>query len=587
MGTSLPLDTQFLLQANRRLGLVSAVFAGAVAMLVGTAFLLYGVFGWDEPDHLPHFLAAQTVLFLVSLAMAFMSWRRVFDPVTLVKVGMVYQVLGALILSICAFQGDMLVQPLMAKLSWLAVWILLFPLFVPGPPLRSLAVSLLSASMAPAVFFSWSLLGGHELPQLPVLVESFVPYYVCAGLAVIPAWLVYDLGSTASAARNTARQLGSYQLTDLLGKGGMGEVWRAEHGLLARPAAIKLVGRPTGEAGDPLTERPVEIRKRFEQEAQAIAALTSPHTVSLYDYGLTDDGTLYYAMELLDGLDFETLVKRFGPVSPARSIYLLRQVCESLAEAHRAGLIHRDIKPANLMACRIGGRVDFVKVLDFGLVRRAHDEHDPSVSGANCVLGTPGFMAPEQAKSSAEVDGRADIYALGCVAYWLLTGTMVFEDASGIGMIVKHVQEVPSPPSTRVEQHIPPTLERLVLDCLAKDPDRRPQTAEALMQRLTRLRIGRVWTQQQAHLWWHARLKEFVPRDEEAMPSWSSIQLPPLPPQLEQLEDDLGQLHEGTDTTDLAPFPIVPVSAISDARIRARMRAAANPKLARAGKRAP
>lgn len=510
------LDTQFLRVANRRLGLMSGVFAGAVGLLVTSSLLLYGPLGWAAPEHLPHFLGAQSALLVLSLSMAALVRYEVFSTRVTLRLGLVYQVAGALVISICAFQGRMLVQPVMVTLSWLAVWILLFPLFVPGPPLRSFGVAFLSATTAPAVFLSWSWLRQEPLPPLPVLADTFLPYYVCAGLAVIPAWLVYDLGEAVSEARARARRLGSYELVERLGRGGMGEVWRADHALLAREAAIKLVRPESLQARNTPAERK-ETLERFEREAQATAALTSPHTVTLYDYGVTEDGTLYYAMELLDGIDLETLVERFGPVSPARAVHFLRQACESLAEAHAAGLIHRDVKPANLMACRVGGRHDFVKVLDFGLVKRSHGAERGGAleTDHDYLVGTPAFLAPELATAREEADGRADLYALGCVAYWLLTGRLVFEQDSAVGIVADHVHLPPPPPSLKSEQHIPPALEEVVLQCLAKDPSRRPGSADELARRLAAVPLTRAWGEEQAKAWWTARL----PRRTSAAPS--------------------------------------------------------------------
>jgi len=515
------LDAQFLEKANHRLALVSAVFAGGVAALILASLLLYGPLGWAAPHHLTHFVLTQTVLFALSLAMALAAWRRVFSPTGTLRAGLAYQVTGALVISICAFQGDMLLQAVMVKLSWLAVWILLFPLFVPVPPARALVTSLACATTAPLVFFTWSLSEGVALPPLPIVVETFLPYYVCAALAVAPAWLVYDLGVSASAAREAARRLGSYRLVELLGKGGMGEVWRAEHSFLKRPAAIKLVS-PSRDLEASSEASRQEALDSFELEAQVTAGLSSPHTVSLYDYGITGEGIFYYAMELLDGFDLEALVERFGPLSPARAVYLLRQACESLGEAHHAGLVHRDIKPANLMACRVGDRVDFVKVLDFGLVRRvatsslSAKESEVLEPDGSYLVGTPAFMAPELIRNPEGVDGRADIYALGCVAYWLVTGRLVFEQPTMFGMLADHLHVTPDPPSRKTESTIPADLEELIMDCLEKDPYRRPQSMSELVWRLDRLRSLNTWTDERAQLWWCARVGSAGDRPTES-----------------------------------------------------------------------
>ncbi len=235
-----------------------------------------------------------------------------------------------------------------------------------------------------------------------------------------------------------ARDLGSYRLVEPLGSGGMGEVWRAEHVMLARPAAIKLI-RTSGSAAPSR-----EVQKRFEREARATARLSSPHTVQVFDYGTTDEGTFYYVMELLDGFDLDTLVKNFGPVPPERAIYLLRQACDSLAEAHARGLIHRDIKPANIYVCRYGIEVDFIKLLDFGLVKSAGamDAADGTLTAVGTIAGTPGYMSPEMALGK-NVGPEADIYSLGCVGYWLLTGRPVFERDTPVELLIDHARTAP------------------------------------------------------------------------------------------------------------------------------------------------
>jgi serine/threonine-protein kinase len=245
--------------------------------------------------------------------------------------------------------------------------------------------------------------------------------------------------------------------------------------------------------------------KRFEREAQATAALGSAHTVDVYDFGITDEGTFFYVMELLDGITLEQLVKRFGPIEASRVVYLLTQVCHSLSEAHEHGLIHRDIKPANIFTCHLGPEYDFVKVLDFGLVKpNAPAPHLSDLTVDGLMTGTPAYMAPEMALAQKGVDGRADIYAIGCVAYWLLTGSQVFEADTPMATLLKHVHEPPGPPSRRTDNPIPPALDAVVLSCLAKDPEARPPTAEALSARLAEAVAGLAdgWTAARARDWW-------------------------------------------------------------------------------------
>jgi serine/threonine-protein kinase len=302
-----------------------------------------------------------------------------------------------------------------------------------------------------------------------------------------------------------AKQLGQYQLTTKIGSGGMGEVWEAKHGLLARPAAIKLIRPEIVDALNP--DGAQGTFSSFEREAQATALLRSPHTVEVYDFGVTEDGTFYYVMELLDGLDFDSLVNRFGPVPPARAVYLLRQACESLADAHEQGLIHRDVKPANIFACHIGVQFDFVKILDFGLVKVWQDE--PAGEGAEHrtprlrdAAGTPAYLAPEVARGRPEVDERTDIYSLGCVGYWLLAGQQVFEGASASDIVAQQLREPPVRLSKRAEQPIPASLEAVIMRCLKKAPDERPSSMIELSELLAACDVGASWTTEDARLWW-------------------------------------------------------------------------------------
>ena len=298
-------------------------------------------------------------------------------------------------------------------------------------------------------------------------------------------------------------RVGSYSLIERLGSGGMGDVWLARHQLLARPAAVKIIRDAALGGGEDGHIR----RQRFAREAQATSELQSPHTVQLYDFGITENGGFYYVMERLRGMDLKRLVERHGPLSPERVVFLLRQVCLSLSEAHALGLVHRDIKPANLFTCRLGSEYDFVKVVDFGVVSR-HASERTQITTAGMILGTPAFLAPELV-SNQIFDGRADIYALGCVAFWLLTGRTPFEAGDAMSILMHHAQTVPSAPSSMSEEPIPPQMDALVLECLAKDPDRRP-TADALWERLDRMPLAREWTQSRARTWWEMHEPELI-----------------------------------------------------------------------------
>jgi DNA-binding NtrC family response regulator len=292
--------------------------------------------------------------------------------------------------------------------------------------------------------------------------------------------------------------VGSYRLIEPLGSGGMGEVWRAKHRLLARPAAVKLIRHdaPTGIAREQLV-------RRFEREAQVTAALRSPHTVQLYDFGVDDIGSFYYVMELLEGVDLHHMVKQFGPQPAERVVMLLRQACLSLAEAHEHGLVHRDIKPANLFVTRLGHEYDYVKVLDFGIVKDLPAREETTLLSAQGLLpGTPAFMAPELVFTEARIDGRADLYSLACTAYWVLTGLLVFEASTAAQMIVHHAQTRPLPPSQVSELPIPKQLEAILMTCLEKDPGKRLSSALELDARLAEVPDKNPWTTERARAWW-------------------------------------------------------------------------------------
>jgi len=311
--------------------------------------------------------------------------------------------------------------------------------------------------------------------------------------------------------------LGSYEILSPLGSGGMGQVWRARHRMLGRPAAIKLI-RPKslGSEGSEADGRAQILLRRFEREAKATSALQSPHTVRVYDFGTTDDGTFYYVMELLEGRDLHSLVEQHGPLPAARVIYILRQVCESLAEAHRNGLIHRDIKPANIFLTESSFKYDFVKVLDFGLVKHApgSERKDTKLTVDGVVAGSPAFMAPELIQGATPTDERVDIYSAGCVAYWLLTGQLVFEGDTPLQILMAHLEQQPDPPSSRSELEIPAELERVVLACLEKNPEKRPQSVETLSGQLAACPVEEPWTEGRAERWWQTHHPPKAPGED-------------------------------------------------------------------------
>jgi serine/threonine-protein kinase len=390
--------------------------------------------------------------------------------------------------------------PVTPRVSWLCVIILIYPAIVPTAPARTLWVSLLAASMDPLAVGIARMRGvGFDAHGLYFL-WNFAPTYLCAFIAVIPARIIRRLGQQV----RRAREIGSYRLEEVLGKGGMGEVYRASHQMLARPAAIKII-RPEVLHGGSADNARV-VMERFRREAEASALLRSPHTISLYDFGVAQDGTFFLVMEMLQGLDLQTLVERFGPQPAERVAYLLIQACHSLEEAHCRGLVHRDIKPSNIFACRMGLAVDFVKVLDFGLVKAlgagAGDTEEVLLTGPSATAGTPAYMAPEVARGEATIDHRVDLYALGCVGYWLLTGRLVFEGRQSIRVMLQHADAPPVPPSERTELEIPPAIDEVIMSCLAKDPGRRPANAGELARRLAAAAPHPAWDDDRAQRWW-------------------------------------------------------------------------------------
>ncbi len=377
------------------------------------------------------------------------------------------------------------------------VWVFSFAIIVPLPPALHLLGAILSTMSLPLFFFLS--LRFYEVPStvgpeqnLQVFNQLMIPVILAVLIAYVSARRVYGLSIDLS----EARRLGSYHLTDKLGEGGMGEVWKAEHDLLKRPAVVKLI-RPSSAGAVPMEM----LLERFEREVQATAELRSPHTVEVYDYGRTADGTFYYVMEFLDGMDLDKLVHNYGPQRVERVLHILRQACHSLGEAHESGLVHRDIKPANILLCRYGRDVDHVKVLDFGMVKQVMED-SAGLTQVGTFAGTASFAAPEVAQGLLDqIDARADIYALGCVAFWLLTARMVFEGETAMKVLVKHIHDEPPPPS-RFAEAVPNELDRLVLDCLAKERDARIGSTDELVERLAEIPCSSPWTHERAKEWW-------------------------------------------------------------------------------------
>ena len=343
----------------------------------------------------------------------------------------------------------------------------------------------------------------RALPTEELRPLSFA-FSVCAvALATVASRVIYGLRQQV----RKALQLGQYTLEEKLGEGGMGTVYRARHAMLRRPTAVKLL--PPEKIGESSLER-------FEREVQLTALLSHPNTVAIFDYGRTPDGIFYYAMEYLEGVDLESLVRLHGPQPPARVVHVLKQVCGSLGEAHESGLIHRDIKPANIILCERGGTRDVAKVVDFGLVKDL--EEAEGITQADTLTGTPLYLAPEAIRGE-DIDGRADLYAMGAVGYYLLAGRNVFEGKTLVEICGHHLHAAPTSPSERLGRSLPPKLEAVILSCLEKDLERRPRTARELARALDACDDVEAWTEEQACAWWddHGTAKAALePGAEEA-----------------------------------------------------------------------
>lgn len=490
----------------RRLQLVSLVLLMVSLTLWLVSNLVRGNLTAELGD--PWQWAPPVVTVVASLLIYLITRQRSLPPASIIRAGLAYEVVISLAItfgsSYKAYWGIPVAEMELDRIgmSWVIPWTLFFTVLVQAP-VREAVMALLASTTAPAIGYLVEL----SYDRAPVVspADFFVlfvlPYAVGASMTYIAALVVHELGQDVQ----RARELGSYRLESLLGQGGMGEVWRASHHTLARPAAIKII-RADALDSEPALAQQAAIR--FEHEAQAIASLQSRHTVQLYDFGTTQAGTLYYVMELLDGMDLEEIVRREGPMPAARVVHILVQACASLSEAHRRGVIHRDVKPANIYLCREAFECDVVKILDFGLAKRIVSEAAPG-SGrdtrADVIMGTPAYLAPEAIRADAALDGRADLYALACVAYWLLTGCLVFESESAMGMLAAHLERAPTPPGVSAPFPVPPALDQLILRCLAKRPEDRLATADALASELSAVHAEPPWTPQDAAQWWERR----------------------------------------------------------------------------------
>jgi eukaryotic-like serine/threonine-protein kinase len=457
-----------------------------------------------------HLIAELTPLVLLVLWLSArrrprsMTWLGAVDAAVTLLQALLMAAMVALSLRIVRFTPHIV---LIMGWSWMLV---ARAAAIPSTGSRTAVLGLLASVpmvLGTYLLYHQAFVGGAPLPHLrpgdpasPLMFTVFSVLY-CT-LAVMLSSFVSHVFYGLQRAVQKARQLGQYSLEAKIGEGGMGVVYRGRHAMLRRPTALKLL-RP--DRGGP------EMLARFEREVQLTSQLTHPNTVAIYDYGRTPENLFYYAMEYLEGIDLEALVRADGPQPPARVKHLLRQIAGALAEAHGCGLVHRDIKPSNVMVGQRGLIWDFVKVLDFGLAREL-DLGGPALTHAGQWAGTPLYMAPEQIRGEP-LDGRTDLYAVGALAYYLLTGQPVFSAATSVEVCAHHLHAPVEPPSSHLLQPLPPRLEALVLACLDKQPAGRPASAVGLLKSLDGCDDVPAWTDEQARLWWQER-GERLPRGE-------------------------------------------------------------------------
>jgi serine/threonine-protein kinase len=495
----------------RRLRFLSVLFAG----LLGIVSLLVFAFYLDVAD-ISFFLTLRTPAFVITALLAIVLWSRKTWTMAQLRL-MELLLFGTLIVyylirsyfllfgrgllphavELASRQQNVLAQKVATGVNYevYAPWVLLiiaYGIFIPNRwPRCALMVAFMTLSpfvIRTAAYVAsgmpldnWADVVGFNGLMLLLAISAF---------AIYGAHRIEVLREEAV----QARRLGQYQLVKRLGAGGMGEVYLAEHLLLRRPCAVKLI-RP---------DRACDARhlRRFEREVQATATLTHPNTVQVFDYGHAQDGTFYYVMEYLPGLTLEQLVERHGPLPPARAVHFLRQICGALREAHGIGLIHRDLKPGNVMVCTRGGLPDTAKLLDFGLVLpQAGSAGGDKLTQEGAVAGTPAYMSPEQAGGQDNLDTRSDVYSVGALAYFLLAGRPPFAGRPAVKVLAAHLYEQPAPPSAH-RPDLPPELDAVVLRCLAKSPADRYPDIENLESALAECCTGGQWSQRDAAKWW-------------------------------------------------------------------------------------
>ncbi len=458
-------------------------------------------------------ITSAVLIFLTSMivfALLRLQQRSAMEHI--IVLGLVYEVIIAFFMSLTdysipggpGYQAD-------GKITWVYLWITIYPLIVPCSPKKTIIAAACSSAMVMVAMLFATMVFQNPMPSSTAIYLTLEGLVMVSFFASLTAYIIHQ----SNLAINKERHHSSYQLESLLGEGNMGKVWQAKHKMLHRPAAIKIIDM------DKISSHPKvqqEYILRFEREAQSTASLYSPHSISLYDFGITEDGSFFYVMEALHGIDLQQLVKQFGPLPAERVVYLLLQICESLAEAHQKGLVHRDIKPANIFVCHYGIEYDFVKVLDFGMVKSQNEitthsssttikNISPELTQAGNVYGTPAYMAPEMLRRMP-VDHRYDMYSLGCVAYWMLSGKRAFLAKDMQDLVKKQLYNPPIPFRHRTNNPVPEKLEQVIFWCLAKNPDERPKDMLELIHAIKGVEINREWTGTKMTAWWQQNLPE-------------------------------------------------------------------------------
>jgi eukaryotic-like serine/threonine-protein kinase len=493
-------ETRWLLRQRLR--------AAALVLVVGFGFFFIRslILHWHHIESLAVLFQGMMLGFLlIELAILSSSWNPTLHQLRVTEVALfvsvvVFFMAAQYVLMRRALRVDdptLLRTSVKSSVLWILAIIFTYAIFIPNHWRRA-AMVVVPMALAPVVV-PWILGFMHpEFYEIAIRAANFEQVSEHGLFLLLGAFTaIYGthIINTLRIEAYEARLVNQYRLGRRLGGGGMGEVYLAEHQLLKRPCAIKLIRSEL--AGNP------RVFARFEREVRETARLSHWNTIEIFDYGRNDDGSFYYVMEYLPGLSLADLVERYGPIHPGRVIYLLTQACDALREAHDAGLIHRDIKPANLMAAYRGGHSDVAKLLDFGLVKTLSENSPVHVSQEGTVLGSPLYMAPEQIMRNQPPDRRTDIYGLGAVAYFMLTGRAPFIADNAMAVMIAHARDPVTPPS-QVRPDVPADLERVVLRCLAKNPDDRYPDTGSLAEALESCADALNWSPEIATAWWRA-----------------------------------------------------------------------------------